>query len=54
VVGADVAFVAALMQCAEKGENGERVPLDFRLTLGLRKDSDRWVILHEHHSIPAT
>lgn len=54
VVGADVAFVAALMQCAERGTNGERVPLDFRLTVGLRKVSNRWLILHEHHSIPAT
>ena len=36
VAGADVAFVTALMQCAEKGQNGERVPLDFRLTLPAR------------------
>ena len=54
VAGADVAFVVALMQCAEKGTSGERVPLDFRLTIGLHKENDRWVILHEHHSIPAT
>ncbi len=54
VAGADVAFVAAHMQCAEKGPDGERVPLDFRLTIGLRKEAARWVIVHEHHSVPAT
>jgi uncharacterized protein (TIGR02246 family) len=52
--GADVAFVAALLQCAEKGKNGERTKLDFRLTIGLRKIEGRWMILHEHHSVPAT
>ena len=54
VAGSDVAFVAALMRCAETGKNGERVPLDFRLTIGLRKINGRWTILHEHHSVPAT
>ena len=52
--GSDVAFVAALMRCAETGKNGERIPLDFRLTVGLRKIDGRWTILHEHHSVPAT
>jgi len=54
VAGADVTFVAALMRCAEKGENGERINLDFRLTIGLRQINGRWIILHEHHSVPAT
>lgn len=54
VAGADTAFVAALMQCAEKGKDGERIKLDFRLTIGLRKIDGRWIILHEHHSVPAT
>ena len=53
VAGVDVAFVTALMQCAEKGKNGERIRLDFRLTVGLRKIDGRWMILHEHHSVPA-
>jgi uncharacterized protein (TIGR02246 family) len=53
VAGSDVAFIAALMQCAEKGKNGERIKLDFRLTIGLRKIDGEWTILHEHHSIPA-
>ena len=54
VAGVDVAFVTALMRCAEKGQNGERIKLDFRLTIGLRKVNGRWIILHEHHSVPAT
>ena len=54
VAGADVAFVAALMRCAETGRGGERSNLDFRLTIGLRKIDGHWTILHEHHSVPAT
>ena len=49
----DVAFVVATMHCTEPGAEGERRGLDFRLTIGLRKISDRWTITHEHHSVPA-
>jgi uncharacterized protein (TIGR02246 family) len=49
--GNDVAFVTALMRCAGKTEN--KSGLDFRLTVGLRKIGDQWVVTHEHHSIPA-
>lgn len=24
-----------------------------RLSIGLRKDGDRWIVAHEHHSFPA-
>lgn len=51
--GADVAFATALMQCAERAVGGKDVDLDFRLTVGLRKINGRWVVTHEHHSIPA-
>jgi len=54
VAGADVAFVAARMECAENGPNGERLRLEFRLTVGLRKIAGQWTVLHEHHSVPAT
>ena len=50
--GADVAFVAARMHCAPT-ENGRRGRLDFRLTVGLHKRAGRWLITHEHHSLPA-
>ncbi|HET9157642.1 MAG TPA: nuclear transport factor 2 family protein [Myxococcaceae bacterium] len=53
-VGRDVAFVVARMHC-EPTEAGKRARLDFRLTVGLRKDSGgSWLIAHEHHSVPAT
>ena len=51
--GDDVAFVAALMRCSGTEKNGVRLTLDFRLTMGLRKDGGRWTIVHEHHSVPA-
>lgn len=54
VAGEDVAFASAHMQCVEIGEDGRRRPLDFRLTVGLRKTDGRWIIAHEHHSVPAT
>ena len=54
VAGVDVAFAVALMQCEEKGADGKRTKLDFRLTVGLRKVKGKWLILHEHHSVPAT
>lgn len=54
VAGSDVAFATALMQCAELGARGERLKLDFRLTMSLRKVDGHWTVLHEHHSVPAT
>jgi uncharacterized protein (TIGR02246 family) len=52
--GSDVAFVAALMRCAGTEKSGERISLEFRLTVGLRKLGGQWTVVHEHHSIPAT
>ena len=52
--GRDVAFVIAWMHC-EPTQAGKRARLDFRLTVGLRKEpGGGWVITHEHHSVPAT
>lgn len=51
--GAEVAFVAALMRCAGIEKNGERIDLEFRLTIGLRKIGGQWMVVHEHHSIPS-
>jgi len=51
--GKDVAYVTALMQCAGTERNGERIRLEFRLTIGLRKMGGQWIVMHEHHSIPA-
>lgn len=52
--GNDVAYVAALMRCAGTEANGERIQLEFRLTIGLRKIGGQWTVMHEHHSIPAS
>ena len=51
--GSDVAFITALMRCAGTEANGDRSELEFRLTIGLRKIGGRWIVMHEHHSIPA-
>ena len=51
--GADVAFAFATMRCTTLGSDGKPEPLDFRLTICLRKIDGRWVIAHEHHSVPA-
>jgi uncharacterized protein (TIGR02246 family) len=51
--GREVAFAVATMRCAEPGPDGEQKSLDFRLTIGLRKIDGRWIITHEHHSVPA-
>jgi uncharacterized protein (TIGR02246 family) len=50
--GKEVAFATAIGHCADLS-SGEKVQLDFRLTMGLRKLDGRWRIMHEHHSIPA-
>jgi uncharacterized protein (TIGR02246 family) len=52
--GSDVAFVTALMRCAEMEANGDKIHMDFRLTIGLRKIGSQWTVVHEHHSIPAS
>ncbi|HWF41160.1 MAG TPA: nuclear transport factor 2 family protein [Acidothermaceae bacterium] len=52
--GSDVAFVTAAMRCAGREAGGQRVELEFRLTMGLCKVDSQWVVVHEHHSVPAT
>lgn len=53
VAGCDVAFAFAKMQCFGPDSSGQPEPLDFRLTIGLKKVSGQWMIMHEHHSVPA-
>jgi uncharacterized protein (TIGR02246 family) len=52
--GTDVAFATAIGHCVNTDKSGQREPLTFRLTVGLRKMAGRWVVTHEHHSLPAT
>ncbi len=50
--GEDVAFAYALLRCGTP-EELERDPSNrLRLTVGLRRYGDRWVVTHEHHSFP--
>jgi ketosteroid isomerase-like protein len=38
----------------KSGSDGKPEPLEFRLTVGLRKIAGEWPVKHEHHSLPAT
>jgi uncharacterized protein (TIGR02246 family) len=51
--GEEVAFATAIGNCVNIDSKGQREPLQFRLTMGLRKIGGRWRIMHEHHSLPA-
>jgi hypothetical protein len=44
---------AKVGSCVNIDSKGHRQPLEFRLTMGLRKIDGRWRIMHEHHSLPA-
>ena len=46
--GDDIAFVSCMVHC----EGTSAGAVDLRLTTGLRKVGDEWVIVHEHHSVP--
>jgi uncharacterized protein (TIGR02246 family) len=48
----DVAFAHALLRCGTPEEFAEQPDRRLRLTLGLRRDGDRWIVSHEHHSFP--
>ena len=53
VAGDDVAFAFARMGCYGPDAEGKPAPLDFRLTIGLKRIGGQWLIAHEHHSVPA-
>jgi uncharacterized protein (TIGR02246 family) len=52
VAGSDVAFAYALLRCGMPEEFEKDPDNRLRLTLGLRKDGESWVVVHEHHSFP--
>jgi uncharacterized protein (TIGR02246 family) len=52
--GDDVAFAHALLRCGMPAELEANPQNRLRLTVGLRKRNDRWVVTHEHHSFCAT
>ena len=52
VAGEDVAYAHALLRCGSAEETAAHPDHRLRLTLGLRKESGRWLVAHEHHSFP--
>jgi ketosteroid isomerase-like protein len=52
--GEDVAFATAVGNCVYLPRGGGPTCLKFRLTMGFRKTDSEWLIVHEHHSVPAT
>lgn len=48
----EVAFCFGTVQCSWAND-GKFEDLKFRLTVGLKKINKRWIITHEHHSIPS-
>jgi len=50
--GAEVAFAHALLRCGSREELAADPDNRLRLTIGLRKQHDRWTVSHEHHSFP--
>ena len=50
MAGGAIAFLTCDMHC----DGTAAGPLDFRLTMGLKKRDGEWTILHEHHSLVTT
>jgi uncharacterized protein (TIGR02246 family) len=48
--GEDVAYAHALLRCDSPEGLATRPERRLRLTLGLRREGERWVVAHEHHS----
>ena len=49
--GSDVAFAHTLLRCGTRADFEEQPDRRLRLTVGLRKQGDRWIVTHEHHSV---
>lgn len=48
--GVDVAFATALLRCGTPEDFDRDPEYRLRLTIGLRKEDDEWLVAHEHHS----
>lgn len=48
----DVAFSHSFSHVTGKQKTGAKVDMWFRTTLGFRRTSNRWLIVHEHSSAP--
>jgi len=47
--GCDVAFLSCLVRC----EGTSAGTVELRLTMGFQRVDGRWLIVHEHHSVPS-
>ncbi|MPZ33557.1 MAG: DUF4440 domain-containing protein [Rhodospirillales bacterium] len=47
-----VAFATALLHCVTGLTDPAKSGPQLRLTVGLRKMNDSWIVVHEHHSFP--
>ena len=54
VAAGEVAYAFALLRCGTPEELEKDPDQRLRLTLGLRRVDDRWVVAHEHHSFADT
>jgi uncharacterized protein (TIGR02246 family) len=52
--GDTVAYAHALLRCGTPQQLAQHPEQRLRVTLGLRKERDRWVVAHEHHSFADT
>ena len=52
--GPDVAFAFGLLRCGTPADFDRDPDQRLRLTIGLRRIDDRWVVTHEHHSFTDT
>jgi predicted dithiol-disulfide oxidoreductase (DUF899 family)/ketosteroid isomerase-like protein len=50
--GADIAFCRSLNRISGKRTNGETTDVWVRVTMGFRRIGGRWLIAHEHASVP--
>jgi uncharacterized protein (TIGR02246 family) len=53
-VGTDVAFATAHGRCLSREKDGSVAELHFRLTMCFERRDGEWLVVHEHHSLPAT
>lgn len=51
-VGGDVAFTTSVNHMTGTKTDGEKPDLWFRATCGLRRVDGRWLVVHEHESVP--
>lgn len=52
-VGRDLAYFYGLLHCEARIRDGRRFGGTFRHTLVFRRFDDRWLVVHEHNSMPS-